>query len=143
MVARILVPVVFVGVIIGIFIYGYSFLETISYTSLTQNYIEFESLVRRPDFYNGKHICTVGKYIQADKGNVLIAYKGTTNSETIWVTVPAEKNLLGNIKQQLNVFLRKPTVSFESTAKVCGTFEYQQDSQSGFGYSEGFRYQII
>ena len=133
-------------VVITVFIYGYSFLEAASFVSMSNNYAEFQSLLNRPGFYTHKHICTAGTYYEGFENSILRDL-GNKASEDIWIEAPVEKTLLGKVQEWLRQFKQLSNSNrLVSTVKICGTFEYIDDDNfkfgSGFGYMNGFKYQI-
>jgi hypothetical protein len=140
MVGKIIMSFLFSAVLIVGFVYGYSFLQTTSFASLSNNYVEFQSLLNRPDFYANKFVCTVGIYHEDAENSFL---RNVTNnvSGTIWINAPVEKTILGKIQVWINKY-KKLWDPLESTVKVCGTFQYTTNTLHGFGPSESYEFQI-
>lgn len=138
MVSKIFVYIIVFTLFITLGVYGFSFAQTLMFASLSEGYVEVESLLIRPEFYNNKSICTVGRYTYGFEKSALGSVSKGANG-TIWVAAPVKKTLVDKLWTQL----QKEGGTTLLPIGICGTFQSAEDKYTGFGPLEAYRYQII
>lgn len=103
----------------------------IYFTQYYHEDVESYKLVDHPEDYNGKRVCTEGKYVKDFEVNALIG-----------AVLPCidEPLLLGCESPVIYIWLENPDITEleNSMARVCGTFEYGEK----YGHLGGYDYQI-
>jgi hypothetical protein len=132
---KIVTYLLFAAVAVGL-IYIFSLLQEFSYFSLSKNYVEIGTMLLRPLDYNGKIICTAGKYTSGEGVSEIADAKNPTGA--IWIAASVEKSIFSSVWQQY--FSQNPYKT--SIAKVCGVFEVAESRTRGFGTNNQYKYQI-
>jgi hypothetical protein len=119
-------------------VYVFSLLQQFSYFSLSKGYAEIGTLLLRPLDYNGKQICTAGKYTKGEGISELTDAENPTG--TIWIAAPVEHSIFTSLWQQ---YIPSENPTKTSIAKVCGVFQVSESQTRGFGTNNQYQYQII